>query len=154
MVIASLLVTAVYLQGKPIVSQTANQKESIATTHAVVTQEVDAMKDFRYPKSVVEEAHDYITGAIYELQQNIAAKASHKECATRVHDLLGHTSKVIETHKAAQTRISEKDKEYLQSMIDRINSLINYLEEDDDVEVSQKAGELKQLSGEISHALD
>ena len=118
------------------------------------TQEIDAMKDFRYPKSVVEEAHDYITGVIYDLQQSISAKQNHQDCVTRVHDLLGHTSKVIESHKAAQTRISEKDKEYLQAMIDRINSLISYLEEDEDTDVSKKAAELKHLSSEISHTLD
>lgn len=92
--------------------------------------QVDSMVDFRYPVSVMEQVHTNLAHVLYDLEMKPVHK-SHLQndvIDTSIHTL----QEVDDLLTSKQHNIKSEDIDFLESMIDRIDKLIEHLEGDDD----------------------
>lgn len=100
--------------------------------------EIDSMVDFRYPISVFEVIHTDLAQVLYKLEGRMHHRTG------KVSDIFEQSIQTLcQIEEALETRhnIKPEDVEFLQNMIDRIDSLIAYLEEDD----PSRAAVLRQM---------
>ena len=109
--------------------------------------QVDSMADFRCPVSLTEIVHEAVVGVIYRLENGMQSKSS------KGNDILDTSFAMLEEVDATlpdRHNIRSEDREFLQNMIDRIDSLILHLEGED----QHKVVMIQNLCGSIKNKLD
>ena len=81
-------------------------------------QQLDLMVDFGYPVSTMQSVRQDVSQALYFLQQH-----DHNSVSSILEDAL--------TKLNSRNNVDPQDIEYIQAMIDKINALIESLEESD-----------------------
>lgn len=89
---------------------------------------VDSMVDFRYPVSVMEQVHTNLAQILYSLEFKTVYKGNSTQ---EVLDTSMETLQEVDDLLVNKHNIKPEDVDFLQSMIDRIDSLIEHLEGED-----------------------
>ena len=91
---------------------------------------IDPVVDFRTPRSLFEDMHSGLSDVVVELQDSLADNIAIYMVAQSAQNHMDRLSDMYDSISATTrgSQVHSEDKEFLQKMIDRINSMIEALE--------------------------